>query len=64
MLSTEFLPRCPNCLEVDFQPVEPHAISYLPYGGEELYHCNLCGKVFEADEAVELRLLEPMMNLS
>lgn len=32
----------------------------FPYHGEELYHCNQCGKVFEREAAIELRLLEPV----
>lgn len=37
------------------------------YHGEELYHCNDCGTVFEHDQAVELRELdsvEPPLSLS
>lgn len=32
-----------------------------PYNGEELYHCSACGKIFEREQAIELKELKPVM---
>lgn len=61
----DFKPHCPRCLSPDHLeyrlriPVGCSVMYPSPYG-PSFRHCTACGYKFGIQEAIELRLLEPV----